>query len=126
MAIYGSFRGWQPRNFRTALQASFLILGTLIVAGQGMSGMWTLTMGRLYPFSLPAIAAAAIVGTKLQNHSSAAKFHRYEFLLVAALGVLLLEINHGMCQVRRSDTAAFLLSVVLLALDGLRRFRARS
>jgi len=95
VAIYGSFRGWQPRNFRSTLQAYFLILGTLIVAGQGMSGMWTLSMGRLYLFSLPAIAAAVIVGAKLQKHIPTAKFHRYVFLLVGALGVLLLTKSTG-------------------------------
>ena len=90
VAIYGSFRGWQPRNFRSTLQAYFLVVGTLIVAGQGMSGMWTLTMGRLYLFSLPAIAAAVVLGTKLQKRIPAPKFHRFVFLLVATLGVLLL------------------------------------
>lgn len=90
VAIYGSLRGWQPRNFRSTLQAYFLVLGPLIVAGQGMSGMWTLTIGRLYLFSLPAIGAAVVVGTKLQKHISPAKFHRAVFLIAAALGVLLL------------------------------------
>ena len=90
VAIYGSLRGWQPRNFRSTLQAYFLVIGTLIVAGQGMSGMWTLWMGRLYLFSLPAIAAAVIVGTKCQKYIPPAKFHRYVFLLVGALGGLLL------------------------------------
>lgn len=90
VAIYGSLRGWQPRNFRSTLQAYFLVIGTLIVAGQGMSGMWTLWMGRLYLFSLPAIAAAVIVGTKCQKYIPPAKFHRYVFLLVGALGSLLL------------------------------------
>lgn len=89
VAIYGSLRGWPPHNFRSTLQAYFLILGTLIVAGQGMSGMWTLRMGQLYVFSLPAIAAAVVVGAKLQKHIPTAKFHRYVFLLVGALGFLL-------------------------------------
>nr|WP_243239564.1 sulfite exporter TauE/SafE family protein [Sulfobacillus harzensis] len=90
VAIYGSFRRWQPRNFRSTLQAYFLIAGTLIVAGQGLSGMWSPTMGRLYLWSLPAIALALVVGTRLQQRIPATKFHRYVYLLVTALGTLLL------------------------------------
>lgn len=90
VAIYGSFRGWQPQTFRSTMQAYFLVAGTLIVAGQGMSHMWTLKMARLYLFSLPAIAAAVLVGTTLHKYLPAAKFHRYVVLLTTALGSLLL------------------------------------
>ena len=90
VAIYGSYRGWQPRNFRATLQAYFLLAGILIVAGQGLSGMWTLAMGRLLLFSMPAIAAALVLGTKLQKHIPAPKFRRYVFWLVTALGLTLL------------------------------------
>ncbi len=90
VAIYGSLRGWLPNKFRSTMQAYFLISGTLIVAGQGVSGLWTADVFTLYGFSLPAIAAATIVGTILHRNIPTSKFQRYVFLLITALGTLLL------------------------------------
>ncbi len=90
VAIYGSLRGWQPRTFRSTMQAYFLVSGTLIVVGQGTSRMWTSQMFALYLFSLPAIAAAILVGTILHKNIPTAKFQRYVFVLVTALGAVLL------------------------------------
>ncbi len=90
IAVYGSLRKWSPSKFRSTLQAYFLISGILIVAGQGIGGMWSTDMFILYVFSLPAIAAAIIVGTILHRHMPTAKFQRYVYLLITALGTVLL------------------------------------
>jgi len=89
VAVYGSLRGWQPRNFRSTMQAYFLISGSLIVAGQGMSRMWSHYMFTLYLISLPAIVAAIIAGTLLHKIIPTAKFQRYVFFLITILGVVL-------------------------------------
>ncbi|WDL98366.1 sulfite exporter TauE/SafE family protein [Alicyclobacillus sp. ALC3] len=89
VAIYGSLRGWHPHNFRSTMQAYFFMSGTLIVAGQGISGMWNADVFRLYLFSLPAMVAAFLAGTTLNRRVSTTKFQRYVFLLIALLGVLL-------------------------------------
>ena len=90
VAVYGSLRRWTPDKFRSTMQAYFLTSGTLIVAGQGISGLWTTDVFTLYGFSLPAMAAATIVGTILHRHIPTAKFQRYVFLLITALGTVLL------------------------------------
>lgn len=89
VAVYGSLRGWHPNNFRSTMQAYFFITGTLIVAGQGMSGMWSINMIALYLFSLPAMVVAIIVGTILHRKIPTAQFQRYVFFLIASLGVVL-------------------------------------
>ena len=89
VAIYGSFRQWEPQNFRSTMQAYFLIVGPLIVAAQGMSKMWTSYMFTLYLFSLPALALAILAGTKLHKNIPTAKFQHYVFLMIAALGAVL-------------------------------------
>lgn len=89
VAVYGSLRGWHPNNFRSTMQAYFLISGTLVVAGQGMSGMWNVNTFTLYLFSLPAMITASIIGTIVQRKIPAVKFQRYIFLLIATLGVVL-------------------------------------
>lgn len=89
VAVYGSLRGWHPNNFRSTMQAYFFISGTLIVTGQGLSGMWNMHMFTLYLCSLPAMVAAFAVGTVIQRNITTAKFQRYVFLLITTLGVLL-------------------------------------
>lgn len=90
VAIYGSLRKWPPQNFRSTMQAYFLITGPLIAAGQGMTGLWTQQMLTLYLWSLPAIAAAIVAGTFLHHKIPTAQFHRGLFLLVTALGAIML------------------------------------
>lgn len=90
VAIYGSLRLWKPQTFRSTMQAYFLVSGTLIVIGQGMSSMWTANVFLLYLFSLPAVAAAVFVGTRLHQRIPTDTFQRYVYMLVAALGALLL------------------------------------
>ncbi|OFW82005.1 MAG: permease [Alicyclobacillus sp. RIFOXYA1_FULL_53_8] len=90
VAVYGSLRGWHPDSFRSTMQAYFLISGTLIVAGQGISGMWTVDAFTLYCFSLPAMAVATTVGTILHRCIPTAKFQMYVFLLIMTLGTVLL------------------------------------
>ena len=89
VAVYGSLRGWHPNNFRSTMQAYFFISGTLIVTGQGFSGMWNMHMFTLYLCSLPAMVAAFAVGNVIQRNITTAKFQRYVFLLITTLGVLL-------------------------------------
>ncbi|QSO54670.1 sulfite exporter TauE/SafE family protein [Alicyclobacillus curvatus] len=89
VAVYGSLRGWHPKRFRSTMQAYFLLSGTLIAAGQGMSGMWTVNMLTLYLLSLPIVIAAIIVGTKLHRRIPTSRFQRYVFLLIAILGAVL-------------------------------------
>lgn len=90
VAVYGSLRGWRPDKFRSTMQAYFLISGTLIVAGQGISGMWTVDAFTLYFFSLPAMAVATTLGTILHRRIPTAKFRMYVFLLITTLGTVLL------------------------------------
>lgn len=89
VAVYGSLRRWQPQNFRSTMQAYFLISGALIVAGQAISGMWNAHVFSLYLFALPAMAAAIFVGTILHRRIPTTQFQRYVFLLIATLGVVL-------------------------------------
>ncbi|KLU65855.1 sulfite exporter TauE/SafE [Desulfosporosinus acididurans] len=90
VAIYGSLRKWHPDKFRSTMQAYFFISGALIVAGQGIGGFWTSDVFTLFGLSLPAILAATIVGTMIHRHIPTAKFQRYVFFLITALGTVLL------------------------------------
>ncbi|MDA8344857.1 MAG: sulfite exporter TauE/SafE family protein [Thermaerobacter sp.] len=90
VAVYGSLRGWPPDRFRGTLQAHFLLTGVLIVAGQGLGGLWTAEVFRLYLLSIPAMALATVLGARLRQRIPVVRFRRYVLILVMALGVLML------------------------------------
>ncbi len=90
IAVYGTLSDWPPDTFRSTLQGYFLVSGALIVSAQGLSGLWSRQMFTLYGLSLPAIAAAILVGRQLHRHLSTAKFQRALYILIAGLGALLI------------------------------------
>ncbi len=90
VAVYGSLRGWDPDRFRGTLQAHFLITGLLIVVGQGLSGLWTDEVFKLYLLSIPGIVLAVLVGAQLRRRLAVASFRRYVLALIVGLGALML------------------------------------
>lgn len=90
VVIYGTLRRWNPDRFRGTLQAHFLISGVLVVAGHALGGLWTSDAFIYYAYSLPAILAATVLGVFLNKRIPAAKFERYLFIIIIALGILLL------------------------------------
>ena len=83
--LYGSLRGWPPETFRASLQGYFTVTSALILVSQGLGGLWTAHVWRLYGFSLPLTVVAIVTGNILAKRLSPARFER---LLDAALVVL--------------------------------------
>ena len=90
VVVYGTLRRWNQERFHGTLQAHFLIAGILIVIGQGLGGLWTANLFPLYVYSLPAIIIATLLGKILHRRIPTEKFQLYVFLIVIALGILLL------------------------------------
>jgi uncharacterized protein len=90
VAVFGALRGWHPERFRGTLQAHFLVSSVLVVAGQGLGGLWTWEVARLYGWSLPAVLLAGPLGHALHRRVPADSFGRLVSLAIAALGILLL------------------------------------
>ena len=90
VVVYGTLRRWNPDRFRGTLQAHFLISGVLVVAGHALGGLWTFDALIFYAYSLPAILVATALGVFLNKRIPAAKFERYLFIIIIALGILLL------------------------------------
>ncbi|KQL52239.1 permease [Heyndrickxia shackletonii] len=94
VVIYGTLRRWNPERFRGTLQAHFLISGVLVVSGHALGGLWTKDLLTLYAFSIPAILLAIIIGKYFNKKIPAAKFENSLFIIIVALGILLL-FPHG-------------------------------
>ncbi len=89
VVVFGTRRGWSPAMFRATMHMFFLVSGVLVVAGQGLGGFWTERLGLLVLVSLPAVAVAAVAGRVLHGRMTAERFLRSVYLLVAALGLVL-------------------------------------
>jgi uncharacterized membrane protein YfcA len=93
VVLYGALRGWPPEAFRATLQGYFLPTGLAILAGQGIAGLWTRPVVTAFVASLPGAVLAVVIGSALARRIPAAKFSRYVYLLMLALGLVLLIKN---------------------------------
>lgn len=89
VVVYGTLRGWRPAEFRGTLQAHFVVSGAFVVTAQALGGVWTAAVPRLFALSLPAIGVATWCGSRLHRRIPAERFTPYVYLLVLALGLLL-------------------------------------
>lgn len=90
VVVYGTLRGWRPAQFRGTMQAHFVVSGMLVVTAQALGGVWTSALPRLFGASLPAIGMATWLGHRLHSRIPAERFARLVYLLVLALGLILL------------------------------------
>jgi uncharacterized membrane protein YfcA len=88
--LYGILRGWKPESFRATLQSYFLPTGGAIMIGQGLAGLWTKTVITTYIYSLPLVFLAIFLGLKISRKIPAEKFNKYVYVMLLALGVILL------------------------------------
>ncbi len=88
--LYGILRGWKPESFRATLQSYFLPAGGAIMVGQGLAGLWTRAVLTTYLYSLPLVFLAIILGLKISRLIPAQKFHKYVYILLLGLGIILL------------------------------------
>jgi uncharacterized membrane protein YfcA len=88
--LYAVLRGWDPGKFRATLQGYFLPTGGAILIGHGLGGLWTGQVVGLYLWSLPAIAAAVFLGTRIHRAVPAGRFQLWVYLALLVLGSVLL------------------------------------
>ena len=90
VVVYGALRGWPPETFRATLQGYFLPTGLAILIGQGIAGLWTKPVVTTFLASLPAAFLAVVLGRALGRRIPAAKFRSAVFVLMLALGLVLM------------------------------------
>lgn len=90
IVIYSSLKRWNPQNFRATLQGYFFTTGILVVTGHAFAGNFTCEVLRYFLFCLPLVLAAVIIGGKLNKKIPVERFHKYIYLLLNILGVLLI------------------------------------
>jgi uncharacterized membrane protein YfcA len=85
--IYAVFRGWTKDQFRASLQGFFLVSNLLIIAGHGLSGLWTREILFYFVGSIPLVGLAVFLGGKIASRFSETQFNKviYTFLILTGL-----------------------------------------
>jgi uncharacterized membrane protein YfcA len=90
VVIYGALRRWPPPVFRATLQAYFVPAAVLIWAGHGLSGLWSSEIVGWYLLYLPFGLVVLWLGQRLSTRLPEASFDRLLYVVIVALGVVLL------------------------------------
>ena len=90
VVIYGTQRGWSPAHFRSTLQSYFLCTNLLIVAGHGLSGLWTQRVLTGYVQLLPVLVLGIWMGSLVNRWLPVAIFRQAVFALLILVGAMLI------------------------------------
>jgi uncharacterized membrane protein YfcA len=88
--VYGDCRRWAPPEFKSNLQAFFLVADGLVVLGHTAAGNVTPTTLTYYALAVPAILFGLWLGFRLERRLAPAAFRRLALLLLLALGLRLI------------------------------------
>lgn len=88
--IYGNCRGWQPDEFRSNLQAFFLLNDLTVVISHGLAGNLKPIVWANYLIALPAILLGIFVGLKIDRHLNAVTFRKIVLILLIVMGLRLI------------------------------------
>lgn len=90
VVVYGALQGWTAERFRATLQGYFFPTGLVILAAQGLAGLWSGKVFLLYLFCLPGVLLAIWLGGKLNRRLAHHDFDRLVYFALVILGALLL------------------------------------
>lgn len=90
LAIYGSLRGWSPKQFRATIQGYFLPASLIGMCGHGITGLWTAKVNHFHIGPLPQVLAATFLGRKMNNRLNPCRFHSVVHDGLIAIGLILL------------------------------------
>jgi uncharacterized protein len=90
LAIYGALRKWTPQHFRATLQGYFLPASFVGLVGYAALGLWTGLLTRYFLLSLPAVAAAVLLGRVINQRMKGPGFFRLVYVGLIAVGSVLL------------------------------------
>ena len=90
IVIYGTARRWPPDHFRANLQGYFFPANVIIIAGHGLGGLWTPTVGWYFLLSLPIILISILLGNTLNRLIPQGHFDRLVHIILILIGALLL------------------------------------
>lgn len=88
--IYANCRRWLPGEFKSNLQAFFLVNSVVAVISHLLSGHYTLVVAQNYLYAIPGILLGLFAGFKLEPHVSPVLFRKAVLLILVLLGIQLI------------------------------------
>lgn len=88
--VYATGKRWEPAEFRSNLQALFVIENVVVVAGHAYSGNYTPEVLNLLWVAIPALVVGMVVGLALARYIPDALFRKIVLILLIALGIRLI------------------------------------
>lgn len=91
--IYGDCRRWPPPEFKSNLQAFFMVSDGLVLLGHAFAGNLTRTVMSHYAVALPAIVLGLGLGLSLERRISLAGLRMLALALLLMLGARLIWVT---------------------------------
>ena len=89
LAIYGALRRWSPQHFRATLQAYFLPVSIIGLAGYAVIGLWTAAVTQYFLWSLPGVVVATVSGRFINRRIQSDGFIRIVYGGLVVIGTVL-------------------------------------
>jgi uncharacterized membrane protein YfcA len=89
LAIYGALRRWSPQHFRATLQAYFLPVSLIGLAGYAVIGLWTAAVTQYFLWSLPGVVVATVSGRFINRRIQSDGFIRIVYGGLVVIGTVL-------------------------------------
>ena len=93
VVIYGTMAPWHIKDFRSTIQAHFLITAIFVVIGQASGGIWTSQTVSLFLLSIPCLIISVVVGKYLINHTTYHNFEKWIYLFIIILGFTIVNMK---------------------------------
>lgn len=90
LVVYGKMRQWNPKQFRATLQAYFLPVSLISVAGYYAKGLITPEVHRYFLISLTTAVPAIFMGRYLNHRLKQKTFFKYVYYGLIVIGVILI------------------------------------
>jgi uncharacterized membrane protein YfcA len=88
--IYGNCRRWEPDEFRSNLQAFFLVNDAFVLINHGLVGNLKPIVWSYYLVALPAIVLGIFFGLKLDRRINPDVFRKMVQVLLIIMGLRLI------------------------------------
>ncbi len=93
VVVYSAMRSWPHEKFVAVTQAFFTPTYLMIVAGHGLSGLWTREILTIFAISAPGILAATIIGKRIAGRLPVKALSRAVYGLLLVLGLAIVGTN---------------------------------
>ncbi len=88
--LYGTARGWNPKEFKSTLQSFFMFTATFSGIGHLLRGDFTAEVLRLYLYAVPGVLLGTFLGIYLGERVNHETFRKIVLLLLLVLGIRLM------------------------------------